>query len=211
VACLSLFDYTLTLPNFPNLKCPIIGVQSDAKRRSEKMTDNERYELAMKLRDGDLDRLFQRVNFFLISTAFLIGALAVLLTYKSFSDSLALKIFAILLTVAGLGLSIFFTFTNYLNDLVIRKISQFIIEIEELKPVRQEGPDVLREIYRRVKASNHCKKQFIRRFFCDLVASFKNPSDPKERVAPHTWILPFLFSFFWIVAIVVVVLRWVGY
>ena len=88
------------------------------------------YKTALQLREGEMNRLFQRVSFFLIGTAFLIAALVALVTSKGFAYSIPLNVFAYLLTSVGFGLSVLFTLSNYINDRIIRIIWELIKDIE---------------------------------------------------------------------------------
>lgn len=96
----------------------------------EKLT----YQAYMTLLDGELDRLFQRVNFILVSMAFLIGAVAALLTYTNLHQSLFLKIFVIFILFAGFALSLIFYKSNEINSTTnIKNLMDTITTFERAK------------------------------------------------------------------------------
>jgi hypothetical protein len=156
--------------------------------------DNEKYRMALQLREGELNRLFQRVSFFLVSTAFLIAALVALVTSKSFSNSIPLNVFAYMLTSIGLILSIMFTIANYLNDMVIRKIIELIKDIAaDNLPKASIG-----RFYELIKNDKPGPMKLLGKFCCDLFKVFSNLTSATEITAPHVWLIPFLFVFFWV-------------
>ena len=79
--------------------------------------------------DKELDRLFQRVNFFLIGTAFLITAFVALVSSEAFgmslhSHSYNLLILAHSVGAAGFYLALFFAVMNYCNARVNQDVSE---------------------------------------------------------------------------------------
>jgi hypothetical protein len=74
-----------------------------------------------------------RVNYFLVGTAFLIAPCVVLFTSHAFISSWPLILLAFLLIITGLAISIMFVNSNYLNDLIIRQITSYIIDLENGK------------------------------------------------------------------------------
>jgi hypothetical protein len=163
---------------------------------------DEIYKASLRLREGELNRLFQRVNFFLISTAFLIAALATLITSKNFVESIPLQGFAYLLTVVGLSLSILFTASNYLNDRTIRKLWEKIKDIEADYPPQ---PSLI--IWLDTDTKN--EKLKLTKVICELFEQLRSVrhhpfsalGGSKMVAVPHTWLIPFGFIFFWVGAI----------
>lgn len=101
---------------------------TDKVSKPSQMSDQEKltYETYMTLREGEMDRLFQRINFILISMAFLIGAVAALLSLGHIQDSLSLKLFVILIIASGISLNIAFTVSNQFNNDNIGKLQKAI-------------------------------------------------------------------------------------
>jgi len=171
----------------------------------EKQTDKinlsleDSYKTANQWREGETTRLFQRVNYFLIGTAFLISPLIILILSSNFRRSLALILLAYLLILVGFGISLVFTVSNYLNDQIIRRISKYIMDIEI-------GAEVDPHFVTKLVDGNSkaCLKQFIGEFFselCDVITHFWLPADPRESkhngTASMTWLLPSMFMIFW--------------
>ena len=160
------------------------------------------YKTALQLREGEMNRLFQRVSFFLVSTAFLIAALVALINSVKFSSTIPLQVFAYLLIAVGLGLSVVFTLSNYINDRIIRIIWELIKDIESGK-----GPDgyVVAWFHQKVEKEN---ESLIKKILCDLYKVIMHPfsivKHSKGISVPHTWLIPLGFTFFWIGAIIVV-------
>jgi len=160
----------------------------------------EAYRTANQWREGETTRLFQRVNYFLIGTAFLISPLIVLILSTNFRRSLALILLAYLLILVGLGISLVFTVSNFLNDRIIRRIIKYIIELEDGTEVNPNFVTVLINGNKK-----ECLVQFLDTFcheFWDAIIHFwvpAEPSDPKHNgTAGLTWLLPSVFIIFWL-------------
>jgi hypothetical protein len=163
---------------------------------------SEMFKTALQLREGEMNRLFQRVNYFLVGTAFLIAALVTLIVSTHFKDVFALQLFAYLLTSVGLGLSVLFTFSNYINDRLIRIIWELIKNIEVGK-----GPESSVITWFHGEVENDIKSLIIK-LIHDLCVVFTHPfsivKNSKSVSVPYTWLIPFGFVFFWIGAIIIV-------
>jgi disulfide bond formation protein DsbB len=162
---------------------------------------NEIYKTALQLRDGEVDRLFQRVNFFLIGTAFLIAALVSLVIAKNFADSEPLVVFAYLLTSVGLGLSILFTISNYVNDRTIRKLWDMIQDIEA---GNVPHPGVVTNLMEKAENDKLGIFSFVSEFSGSCWSASGNPfavaGGSLKISVPHSWAIPFSFTFFWIIS-----------
>jgi len=165
---------------------------------------NESYRTAIQLREGEMNRLFQRVSFFLVGTAFLIAALVALITSKSFADSIPLKVFAYLLTSVGFGLSVLFTVSNYINDRIIRIIWELIKDIEA---GNLPSPSVIIWFNKKIEKDGQLPPKFILKLFHDLCNALGHPfpdGKTSEHISvPHTWLIPLGFVLFWIGAIII--------
>ena len=135
------------------------------------MVDDNKSEL-------ELGRIFQRLNFFLIGTAFLITAFATVVI----SDAFLIKKDCGVITLAnainavGYYLAIFFLFTNYWN----------------IKLLNKKNGDKYKQTYSPVSLT------------IEMLGDFGNlilkPFDvSRGHPAPHTWLLPILFVIFWFV------------
>lgn len=163
------------------------------------------YKTALQLREGEMNRLFQRVSFFLIGTAFLIAALVALVTSKGFAYSIPLNVFAYLLTSVGFGLSVLFTLSNYINDRIIRIIWELIKDIEA---GNLPSPSVIIWFNKKIEEDGQSPPKFILKLFHDLCNALCHPfpdgKTSKHISVPHTWLIPLGFVFFWLGAIIVI-------
>jgi hypothetical protein len=177
---------------------------------------DDAYRTANQWREGELTRLFQRVNYFLIGTAFLVAPLVALFLSPYFLSSWSLLLLASLLILVGFGVSIVFTFSNYLNDRIIRMINKYIKDIENKT---NNDFNFVAWLFYNASKNNLCLKQFIKAYFDDFLDSIRhpslatNPDDQKHgRAASLTWILPFMFMVFWFLMflglVVVKILYW---
>lgn len=165
------------------------------------MDIGDAYRTANQWRDGELSRLFQRVNYFLIGTAFLIAPLVALFLSQSFVGSLGLILFAYLLIVTGIFLSVLFTVSNYLNDVIIRRIIRYIQALEQ---GTNNDPAFVSWLFNDITRGNLDFSPFVKVFWGDLWDAIRhpavatNPNDPRRgRTAALTWLIPFYFVIFW--------------
>ena len=151
------------------------------------------YNTAIKLQEREISLLFQRVNFFLISTAFLIGALAAFIVSKRATVDTFL--FSILICATGFILSFIFTIANYTNARIIDELHLYLRRIEDndvVAPPYEYLDTVLNTFSDFDKLSDDFKKKY--------VAKLKLVNYTKT--APHTWLIPFGFIFIWIIAFI---------
>lgn len=146
------------------------------------MDDEKAYEKAMYLREGEVNRLFDRVNFFLAATAFLIGGISALLGGGMAPQFLP---FFYLICTVGALLSIFFFVMNRHNAQIISDIDKYVKELEHnlvetgpMRPFHGVGP--LTKIG-------------------DLVGSATPGWLTGVGIGPHTWMLPAGFVLVWVV------------
>lgn len=135
------------------------------------MVDDNKHE-------ANLGRIFQRFNFFLIGTAFLITAYTSVVTSNMFSsegDCRAI-ILANAINAVGFYLAIFFTITNYWNVKLLDMTSDD--KSPQTYSIKSLIIDMLGD-------------------FCHLLWE---PLDiSRGHPAPHTWLLPIGFAVFWFV------------
>ncbi len=87
------------------------------------------YNTAIGIVNRDINLLFQRLNFFLITTAFMFAAFGTILTVGQNSD---LTKFGYILCVGGLAYSILLASTNFLNSGIIHQIEEYIRDLENM-------------------------------------------------------------------------------
>jgi hypothetical protein len=131
------------------------------------------------------DLLFDRLNFFLISTAFLIGAFAVIVSTNGYADAekLAyLRYLSYAVVVSGLLLSSIYFVTNYYNSTALKA---------GLTP--SKGND-LADLNKWTEGlfKSASLPSFSNRFFISIFAVGMNP---------QTYIVPLLFILFWLIAL----------
>ena len=87
------------------------------------------YKASSDLYNKEIDRLFQRFNFFLIGTSFLIVAFVTLLKGALCFGSISF-VFFYLINFAGFFLSIFFTLVNFYMTRFLGEMSTSLYELE---------------------------------------------------------------------------------
>jgi len=166
------------------------------------------YDIAASYFRGDLALLFQRVNYFLVATAFLIGGFIAINVGSNFkinpnSDSFYL---ALTITIVGILISYGFSVVNFLNAKIVFLIGEYVQQIEEgetcVPPFRQINIiaaenkfSFLLLIYVYIHTL-----AYIGRVSIDKLRG-KKTSEHREYIelAPHTWLLPMFFAVVWTV------------
>ena len=87
----------------------------------------------------NLNLQFGRLNFFLISTAFLIGAFATVVTIGSKEENYDIDVLAHAIAAAGYYLALFFTVTNLLNANLLAGMQKNLMNP---KPLSKQPPYV---------------------------------------------------------------------
>jgi len=167
----------------------------------EKPTElQDAYRTANQWREGEMTRLFQRLNYFLIGTAFLISPIIILILSTNFRHSIGLILLAYLLILVGLGISLVFSVSNFLNDRIIRRIVKYIIKIENGDEANPNFVTVLIDGNEKEKLAE-CLSIFCGELW-DATIHFWVPGDPRvtkyNRTAGSTWLLPVMFLIFWL-------------
>ena len=186
-----------------------------------KVDERTAYTTAAQLYNKELDRLFQRVNFFLIGSSFLIVAFVTLLRSALCFGSFHYVLFY-LVNMAGFLLSVFFTITNFRMALFLAKMLDYLGDLENPETAKQMFP------YHRTKRfENGLKKLGFCSLMSELVTALaqlvriwcrpcrkpidklcKRASEADELVAEHTWLVPFGFiHFWWVSALLSVIFR----
>jgi hypothetical protein len=189
--------------------------------------DNEVYRTAVESMRHLESLLFDRLNYFLAGSAFLVTAYAALaVSIKHWSPFNPILLLTYLVNATGFYLSIFFAVINYLNSRIIGTIQQAIIDIESGKINETQYTKTNIQLaygnYFRYQSSigkTVYKDDFNNKTINVLLGPLKglqtyfskpmridnmNVKYHKDIEAPHTYILPLGLSFFWFVAFLVV-------
>jgi len=167
------------------------------------LDNNERfklfYETAFQLQRREVELLFQRFNFFLIGTAFLITAFAAVVVSQNFTESPCnnLVLLAHAINAVGYYIAFFFTIANYLNTRTINKLGDYIRGLEDGN--FPAPPHLSLELsVRQLRSKPLCLIIDMCKNFGSI---FISPFDfSKHHPAPHTWLIPSGFVLFWIFA-----------
>jgi hypothetical protein len=134
---------------------------------------------------------------FLIGTAFLIAASISLLVSQLFITSVSLILMAFLIVITGFLISKAFLESNYLNDLIIRQIESYIMDIEKGEIVDYM---FVKFLFSKITEQDFKEKHSL---FKDLYNAIKNrkmathPSDPENgRTSGLALLIPFGFTIF---------------
>jgi hypothetical protein len=170
--------------------------------------------------------LFQRLNYFLVGNAFLTAAFAALIVgYFNVQRTWVLMSIGCLVAVMGMGISLFFQVTNFHNSSHIRVLYLIVERIEKKLKIpkftefRDEEDPIdfpvskLTQVILRDRKYHPGKK---RNYFGYLWDSLKEalPSCPRnpdecDYPAPSTWLTPFFFFLFWLIAFGILIIYFV--
>jgi hypothetical protein len=171
------------------------------------MVQNETlYASAIALQESLLTRLIQRVYFFMIITAFLVGGLGGLLV--SGSERPGIFVFENAICAGGVVFSITFTTINYVRARIQDILKEYIVDIEKSMEVPSTY-NKLNEIEQHFSTLSAIFLDIKTQFFGNDSIAAKKMNLVKYTKASHTWLLPFTFTFFWVGAwAFVVVAQW---
>jgi len=156
------------------------------------------YNKAVEVRHRDIGLLFQRLNFFLIATAFLIAAFATVLTVGT--DSKLIRV-DYALTLVGFVFSLVYATTNYLNTRIIRKINDYIRELEgrDFSAIVEQGQGPYQRIDEIAQQEMKRGKRLLLDMLISALTLVYNPrGTARESVADHTYLIPLLFAGVWL-------------
>ena len=163
------------------------------------------YNKAIELLDRDIKLLFQRLNFFLIATAFLLAAFGAVV-----GDDTILRWIGLIIAVTGILFSLLFASINYLNTRIIWKIGRYVryLEGRDFTAPVTKGQEPYNKIYKLVKTEMRSRKNLwllVPQMFKSMITLWKKPKVAGERsVADHTYIVPFFFMFVWILLLILI-------
>lgn len=159
------------------------------------------YNKAIEMIDRDIKLLFQRLNFFLIAMGFLLAAFATIFVVDESPELITVKY---IIVVVGFLLSLLFATINYLNTWIIWRIGQYIRELEnqDFKELVEEGNQPYQRVNQIVLDSMNRNHIFaltweMIRSVWDVI--FNPRKKAREGVADHTYIVPLLFAFIWVI------------
>ncbi|HUV46244.1 MAG TPA: hypothetical protein VMW45_04175 [Dehalococcoidia bacterium] len=175
------------------------------------------YDELVKARDKNIALLFQRLNFFLIATAFLIAGFVT--SYAAArSDTLPdLVCISYVLIATGIGLSFFFAFVNFLNTRILFYMGLSIKELEKKNLEEEVGEDEFPSKLRDNNVNKVMSKGLWRLLgekCCELgalslVLIFRCSSQAvrqkaQQSVASHVYVVPLGFTIMWITLLIIV-------
>jgi len=156
--------------------------------------------------------LFQRLNYFLVSNAFLTAAFsAIVVGYFKEPKEPALLAFGFLISIVGAVIAWTFIVINYHNSLNIKMLYLMVEKIQ----LTMGKPDQYKEKPVYVKIVNDLLRERvnhpgIKGFFTYPIFGLKEglphpkPKDNDcDMPAPTTWMIPFGFFFFWVIIVIV--------
>jgi len=161
--------------------------------------NRENYYGAMDILHTNLKLLYDRLNFFLVATAFLIGALVAAVVESHFFNmeihkALPLIILLHLIAAVGFILALLFTGMNYMNAKMIAGMQCNLMESEDPSKFEKHPYAWVKGIIEtkwRATPSELLEKD-LKGFICSpLTYSKDNPS-------AHTWFIPLIFVIFWV-------------
>lgn len=154
---------------------------------------HQHYELLVQLLHREIESLFSRFNFFLIVTAFLVAAFVTIVVNDEADWTLNLLRHAI--AAVGFYMALFFTVTNYLN-------ARFMTELQNWL---EDGNEIIGIIPYRLVYQIKDRAWKSANLLSDIKSILYDPIEYKGTYAPHTWILPLLFTLFWLIVWLTVV------
>lgn len=148
------------------------------------------YELREEINHQN-NLLSNRLNYFLISTAFLVTAFSTIVISTAFGNNLTIKILALLVSLLAFGLSLFFTYLIYWDQLLIQHKNLIRFDSEKMK-----GYDSMKPFLD--DAVKNARKGF--NIFRDFRHFVTKPLSGELHI-PYAWFVPFCLSVFWWLAI----------
>jgi len=141
--------------------------------------------------------LFQRFNYFLIGIAFLVAALATIVSSQHFclngdGSYRYLVWFALSLCVVGYLLSFFFAIVNHLTSIMIKRLHDTLYD--------EPGTPLFKWTEKNLWPDGFPKGQHL---FKGIHGLLWPSSGEEHQVAPHTYLVPLGFCFFWLALLLI--------
>lgn len=177
------------------------------------------YETALRMAiesfDNNVKLLFQRVNYFLVATAFLVTGFATSLGISLQYDLSSIAAIAYAMLAAGICLSAFFMIINYLNTYMLLLLTRYIRYLER-HPSEERVPDrilpsqitqlVVNKIHRRGlwRLIGQCSYELLVlvRVMVFHRRSGNNMEAANRSLASHTYLIPMGFLVLWVVFLI---------
>jgi hypothetical protein len=170
--------------------------------------NQELFDHIEKYRQHDTTLLFQRLNYFLLSTSFLLTAFIALINSSKFFLDFQNSYFWIAQTICFIAfvVSIGFSIVNFINARIIYDVLKCLRDLEtsndsylfkENKPYFNNYMDEL------VKNKRFSYKYLVIVFVYTIAFITQTKIDSSDNgiflkdVAPHTWLVPILVAFLW--------------
>jgi len=175
------------------------------------------YDKALEIGKSLRDSLSQRLNFFLVGTAFLVVGLASLMA-SSNNGGLTNGQLTLAYTINGLGLylALFFTMVAFLNLLIVGDFEEYIYALEK-RLVEEPSDAQIAELppAAKVKEIADSKMRYFPWFLVkELLTEIYGLCSGQQSAAAktnHTYLVPILFVVGWIVVFFLVLpWRWVA-
>lgn len=160
--------------------------------------------------------IFQRFNYFLIGNSFLTIAFVTLSTnaIQSINEPFYqnLNALALLLGLAGFLISWFFTAINLHNAKIIKMIGERLRYLEKNITSNKVNKSIILPYNTTFEKLNSEEFNFDMKTLLiappkHIASLFFKKTGNRELPAPHTWMAPFCFSIFWIIAIILYYFR----
>ncbi|MBA2084202.1 hypothetical protein DMTZ50_0003 [Dehalococcoides mccartyi] len=161
--------------------------------------------------NSEIDLLFQRLNYFLIASSFLVTAFATLLVAAKGCMAGDQLVLAFLINAVGFYLSLFFAIINYLNTRIIWQKGKYLRDIENtsevisrISPNSTSEEIVLQKVWG--EELNHSQFTLILNMVKEIRDFFFGPSKAsKSGLAPHTYLIPLGFGVFWAILFAMII------
>lgn len=166
------------------------------------MEDKELYRNAIENLRHQENLLFNRLNYFLAGSAFMVTAYAALAVgIKHWAPSQSIVLLTYLVNGAGFYLAIFFSVINYLNIKIIEALSEQIIKWQKGYETHQfQKWTDSSEIIRTEVVEKEFHNDVFRMISGPVQGLAKFVSEPfHPAVAPYTYILPLCLAIFWVI------------
>jgi len=176
------------------------------------------FDRFIELANREANLLFQRLNYFLIGSAFLVTAFSTLVAVEHFNLTGPNLTLAYMINLTGFYLSLFFSFINYLNTRIIWHKHKFIRDMESITEEKRENikaftksEDILvEEIWNIELKDNYLilLSNMIKESFSFIFRTYKTS---KQGLAPHTYWIPLGFTVFWLVVFLLIIpVHWLN-
>ncbi|AGG08452.1 hypothetical protein SDC9_07180 [bioreactor metagenome] len=161
--------------------------------------------------NSEINLLFQRLNYFLVASSFLVTAFATILVAANGCIDGGQLVLAFMINAVGLYLSLFFVVINYLNTRIIWQKGKYLRDTENtpeviyrINPNSKSEEIVLQKVWG--EELNHSQFKLILNMIKEAWDFFFGPGKAsKSGLVPHTYLIPLGFGVFWAVLFVMII------